>query len=597
MAKLSPKTISTEIPKDTRSVWVTDYEGGGSTTTKTETSGTTGETTTTTRRTRSSRTGEIITPETTTMVNGNIVSVETAQPSFSDLKTQEDLRKEGERLQKYYQDLYNRRKITETKANTQLNKNLQEYQRRTYEQQGYNVQYNQETGEYQLERQVPTTTQVPITETKEFKLSESWFLPVGTVTTTSSTGDVSTKTYQYGLLEGIGKQIEQTEFGQNLIKKYPFLSGKVGEKQLDVGKISVFIKEMGITSFYSPAISTFAYSKKQQEIVKALSSNKFAGLTDQEKIEVANAVKGKVQKDLLMKKSLNEQLKYLNNIWKGLKTPEAKEGFKNLVKGLMEGGFIKSVPISIAGVGTSTMVSVPATLTSPTSLQATGILTGVSSSLGGSGTTTTQTGKTTTVSGTTKKTSFVPILSLGVVQAQGGGSGQKSSSSQIFIQPQPQPQPPIVIQPQPQIQRTSQRMFQPQASSQIFKFKQPQPMLVPKKTLVLKSQNVFKLSPAKRGLFEAFLKRKGKDISLGKFGEFGSAKTKFLKEVKTTLGASGFITKEGKAIPFKELKLGFEFKPSKKQPFRAVQKRGFRLGTRAEVQEIQKSRRNKVKWL
>ena len=42
---------------------------------------------------------------------------------------------------------------------------------------------------------------------------------------------------------------------------------------------------------------------------------------------------------------------------------------------------------------------------------------------------------------------------------------------------------------------------------------------------------------------------------------------------------------------------GLEFRPAKRNAFRVIQKRGYRLGTRMEVGEIKSSKRKRnVKW-
>lgn len=95
--------------------------------------------------------------------------------------------------------------------------------------------------------------------------------------------------------------------------------------------------------------------------------------------------------------------------------------------------------------------------------------------------------------------------------------------------------------------------------------------------------------------FEVFTRKKGEEISLGEFTTFKEARKKLISEVKGTLRASAFITKGGEKIPFEKLDLGYEFTPSKRDIFRAVQKRGFRLGTREEVREIILAKRGKSK--
>lgn len=175
-----------------------------------------------------------------------------------------------------------------------------------------------------------------------------------------------------------------------------------------------------------------------------------------------------------------------------------------------------------------------------------------------------------------------------LVQTQPQLSLNKQLSTSVSLNLQKTRQQQVLKQPQKQIQRSINR------------FKVPQ-LIILKKPKEISSKNVFGNFSKKGNIFEAFIKRKGKDISLGKFGDIGSAKGKFLKEVKGTLGASGFITKNKEVVPLKELNLGGEFVPSKKQPlFRAVQRRKFRLSSKGEVTEIMSSKKakgRKLKWL
>jgi len=85
--------------------------------------------------------------------------------------------------------------------------------------------------------------------------------------------------------------------------------------------------------------------------------------------------------------------------------------------------------------------------------------------------------------------------------------------------------------------------------------------------------------------FKIFGKRFGKDIEIGKAPSQAKAEEKLTQFLKGTLGRSGFITKEG--VRVKSRLRGFEFRPSKVDPFRVVQKRKFSLGTGSEVGELQ----------
>lgn len=91
-------------------------------------------------------------------------------------------------------------------------------------------------------------------------------------------------------------------------------------------------------------------------------------------------------------------------------------------------------------------------------------------------------------------------------------------------------------------------------------------------------------------LFEIFGRRYGKDIFLGTEKTSVAASLKLKSFLKNTLGASGYLTESGK--PFRPY-LGFEFAPSKKESFRIVQKRRYRLGTGSELSEILSAKKNK----
>jgi hypothetical protein len=97
--------------------------------------------------------------------------------------------------------------------------------------------------------------------------------------------------------------------------------------------------------------------------------------------------------------------------------------------------------------------------------------------------------------------------------------------------------------------------------------------------------------------FEVFTRKKGIDISLGKVGTFGEAKTKLQKELVGTLRASGYIEKGGKKINVDELGIGGEFARSKVDPFRIIQRKERRIKTGGEIFEIKKSKKKRRTWL
>lgn len=95
--------------------------------------------------------------------------------------------------------------------------------------------------------------------------------------------------------------------------------------------------------------------------------------------------------------------------------------------------------------------------------------------------------------------------------------------------------------------------------------------------------------------FEVFGKRFGKDISLGFSRTKKGAEKKLESFLKGTLGRSGYVSQKGKKVQTDLL--GDMFRPSKRDPFRVVQKSKYSLGSGSEVREIQffkrKSKRKK----
>jgi hypothetical protein len=106
----------------------------------------------------------------------------------------------------------------------------------------------------------------------------------------------------------------------------------------------------------------------------------------------------------------------------------------------------------------------------------------------------------------------------------------------------------------------------------------------------------FEMKPKKEKLFETFVRKAKEDVSIGEFTTLREAKIKLAQRLKRTLRASGFIERRGKKLKVTQLgKLGREFRPSKVEPFRVVQKRGKRLSSLPEVKEIQFFKKKKGK--
>jgi hypothetical protein len=91
--------------------------------------------------------------------------------------------------------------------------------------------------------------------------------------------------------------------------------------------------------------------------------------------------------------------------------------------------------------------------------------------------------------------------------------------------------------------------------------------------------------------FEVFTRKRGKDIKIGEFGTLSEARREFREELSGTLRASGFISKAGKKLSFEEVGIkDNQFRKSRLDPFRIVQRKTKRIKTGGEIGEILKSR-------
>jgi len=103
-------------------------------------------------------------------------------------------------------------------------------------------------------------------------------------------------------------------------------------------------------------------------------------------------------------------------------------------------------------------------------------------------------------------------------------------------------------------------------------------------------------------LFKVKGRRYGREIEIGEFETQWKAEKALKKFLTQTLGRSGQIFRGSEALKFWELESfgTTQFRPSKKEPTRIVQKARFSLGTLRERKEIQKARKKKTKkidWL
>jgi membrane-anchored protein YejM (alkaline phosphatase superfamily) len=110
-----------------------------------------------------------------------------------------------------------------------------------------------------------------------------------------------------------------------------------------------------------------------------------------------------------------------------------------------------------------------------------------------------------------------------------------------------------------------------------------------------KKDSLFKESKQDKAIFEALTKRYGKEFSLGSFGTQLEAEDKLKRTIVGTLAASGKIKKNSKELSFSELKsFGRGFNKGKRDSYKVVQTRGFRLESYGERKEIKGSKKNKI---
>lgn len=166
----------------------------------------------------------------------------------------------------------------------------------------------------------------------------------------------------------------------------------------------------------------------------------------------------------------------------------------------------------------------------------------------------------------------------------------------------------LQVPKQETIPKTAQRTQQTTTQINLLKqqlrtTKQPQkPRETNKPLIPLPSTTITKaVNFVKKGgdVFDIFAKKKGQDILIGKAKTEKEAFGKLKGLLGTTLRASGFVAKGGKKV--KPISFGTDFRPSKKDPFRVVEKKGKRLSTKSEVSEIslfkkKKGKKNKFSW-
>lgn len=135
-----------------------------------------------------------------------------------------------------------------------------------------------------------------------------------------------------------------------------------------------------------------------------------------------------------------------------------------------------------------------------------------------------------------------------------------------------------------QEQRQENTLFNPQPRSV--------PFVPPSKTIVSKKGVSIKYNPSTKD-YSVSVRRFGEDILIASGLSLSEAKSVLKSELQSTLRASGKILETKTKNPvFADL--GKTFKPSKKDVFRVVQQRGYRLSSRGEKRAIREARNKGV---
>lgn len=114
--------------------------------------------------------------------------------------------------------------------------------------------------------------------------------------------------------------------------------------------------------------------------------------------------------------------------------------------------------------------------------------------------------------------------------------------------------------------------------------------IIPKKP---KSEEKKKTTTTGIGFYDVFVRKKGKDIKIGEKRTKKEAKSFLETNLDETLRASGFLEKGGKKVIPKSL--GADFRRSKKDPWRIIEKRSKRLSSSSEISKIQKAKKSALK--
>ncbi len=305
-------------------------------------------------------------------------------------------------------------------------------------------------------------------------------------------------------------------------------------------------------SGFAPAMRTGTYS---EQVSKQLSKTKFDKLK-----ELLN----KAEKKVAEQKTLQEQAKILKQIKDELKTPEQIKNYNEWVKSLEDKGILHKVKIDVKQLGEykPTTITGEIAIDIPTQIPIEKI-----------GVVSIDPSKVRDVSWVGEKAKPTQVqepLSLNIFQevqvskqvlvstaALRAKQKQKQlqklklevKEEQMFIQPTKQIQKQIQKQVQLQRQVQLEKQAQLQKQIQLLRMKEPTKELpkLPFK-LGVAMDRVKKIAKERPEVFEVFGRRFEEEVKLGIFKTKPKAEKKLEKFLIKTLGAGGFIEKEGKKL-------------------------------------------------
>jgi len=206
--------------------------------------------------------------------------------------------------------------------------------------------------------------------------------------------------------------------------------------------------------------------RKKQQLMSELGEGKYSSLGEDLQKEYAQETLSTIERDLLNKETLKEQLEYLNTIRTGLKTEKAKINFDKYVKSdLLERGIIK--PIVTIKAGGEVVSNLPSSSNVINLMKGSSVVAFLG--LPTSQTTNAFEGKTGVMTATSGF-SDNPLFSMGERTQQQTTQkervSQQSADSLLFGQSQPQQQKERQQQKEQQISASSLLFGQPQRQTQ-----------------------------------------------------------------------------------------------------------------------------------